>query len=104
MQGRSSLGMLLACCVFSSHVYGQEAVLTGIIRGVIVVSDGTPLEKLSVRVVATGQTAITGTDGRFELTGVPVGAHELIVSAIDLVRVRQSVVIAPGAAVELKIL
>jgi len=56
----------------------------GVIRGVIVdARDGTPLEKVSVRIQDTRQAAITAADGSFQFDAVTPGRHELSVSSVD---------------------
>jgi hypothetical protein len=42
-------------------------------------------------------------DGRFGLTGVPEGPHELLVSAVDLVRTRHAITVAAGAVLDVTI-
>jgi hypothetical protein len=65
---------------------------TGRIIGTVVdAHDGTPLEKVSVRVHDTTLTTLTGGDGRFELDGVPSGRRELVVSSVDYVLVRRQI-------------
>jgi len=103
MSWRQLCGGLLTTCLLPASVWAQGPPTTGTIRGVVIATDGTPLDKVAVRVVDTGQIARTGTDGRFELSDVPVGVHELLVSAVDLVRVRRSISVAAGATVDLRI-
>ena len=88
---------------------------TGTIRGVIVdARDGTPIEKVSVRVqdptsslparrVTTNQTTQTGSDGRFELEQVPAGRRELYVSAVDFILIRRSVEVPAGDVLDITI-
>jgi hypothetical protein len=84
---------------------GQAAqALPGTIRGVVVdARDGTPLEKVSVRVQDTKQTVITGSDGRFELTDVPAGTRELYVSSVDFILIRRIVQVTAGDILEITI-
>ena len=74
------------------------------IRGIVVdARDLTPLEKVSVRVQDTKVMTVTGSDGRFELAGVPAGRQELYVSSVDYVLVRRVVEVAPGDILDITI-
>jgi hypothetical protein len=76
----------------------------GSIRGIVLDGrDGTPLQRVSIRLQATGATVLTGDDGRFELTDVAAGDHELYVSAVDFGLVRKTVAVMPGTAAEVTI-
>ena len=51
---------------------------TGTLRGVVVdARDGTPLEKVAVRIADSKLTTITASDGRFQLDNVPSGRREI---------------------------
>ena len=77
---------------------------TGTIRGTIVdVHDGTPLHRVSVRLQTTGQTTVTDEEGHFQFTNVAAGEQELYVSAVDFTLVKRSVVVTPGAAIDVTI-
>ena len=70
---------------------------TGSITGTIVdARDGTPLEKVSVRVHDTPLATLTTSDGRFQLDSVPAGRRELYVSSVDYVLVRRFVDVIAG--------
>ena len=70
---------------------------TGGITGTIVdARDGTPLEKVSVRVHDTKLATLTASDGRFQLDGVPAGRRELYVSSVDYILVRRFVDVPAG--------
>ena len=70
---------------------------TGSIAGTIVdARDGTPLEKVSVRVHDTALGTLTASDGRFQLDGVPAGRRELYVSSVDYILVRRFVDVPAG--------
>ena len=73
------------------------AAQTGTIAGIVVdARDGTPLEKVAVRVHDTKLIAITASDGRFQLDDVPAGRRELYVSSVDYVLVRRPVHVPVG--------
>ena len=77
---------------------------TGSITGTIVdARDGTPLEKVSVRVQDTGLTTLTANDGRFQLDGVPAGRRELYVSSVDYILVRRLVDVPAGDVLNITI-
>ena len=95
--------VLAAISPLSASAQTQEPAATGTIRGTVVADDGTPLDKIAVRVVETAQVAKTGPDGRFELTDVPAGTHEILVSAVDLIRVRRTVTVTAGGVVDVTI-
>ena len=87
---------LLFALLFLAHM---ETLLaqTGNISGTIVdARDGTPLEKVSVRVHDTALAALTANDGRFQLDGVPAGRRELYVSSVDYILVRRVVDVPAG--------
>jgi hypothetical protein len=65
--------------------------------------DGTPIEKVAVRVRDTKQTTLTGSDGRFELDAVLSGRHELYVSAVDFILIRRTVDVPAGDVLDITI-
>ena len=81
-----------------------QAPPTGTVRGVVVdARDGTPLEKVAVRIPDSKLTTITSSDGRFQLDNVPAGRREVIVSAVDFVLIRRSVEVPAGDVLEITI-
>jgi hypothetical protein len=97
------IALLITLSCLSDRAVLAQAVSPppGTIRGVIVdARDGTPLEKVSVRVQDTKQTTMTGSDGRFEVASVPAGQHELYISSVDYILVRRSVDVASDEVVE----
>jgi hypothetical protein len=76
----------------------------GSIRGFVVdARDGGAVGRVSIRLQDTGATVVTGDDGRFELTGVAPGDHELYVSAVDFGLVKRTVTVVAGAAADVTI-
>ena len=77
---------------------------TGTLRGVVVdARDGTPLEKVAVRIADSKLTTITASDGRFQLDNVPSGRREIYVSAVDFVLIRRSIEVPAGDVLEMTI-
>jgi len=54
---------------------------------------GAPLEKVLVVIEDTGQSALTGADGRFAITGVVAGPHHLYVSVVGYALLRREVTV-----------
>jgi len=104
---RSQTGRMIMCLFALSgapHLWAQDAPATGTIRGAVVdARDGTGLERVSVRLQDTGQTTLTGNDGRFEMTNMIPGSHELYISAVDFILVKRTVNVTAGSVLELTI-
>ncbi len=70
---------------------------TGVLTGTISNSaTGNLLEGARVEIPTLGLTALTDNTGRFLLTGVPAGTHEVLVSYIGLDSVRRQTGVAAG--------
>jgi hypothetical protein len=86
MQVRPLLLLFLAlACLFPDRLAAQQpgtATLTG-----LVVDDetGDPLQGAHVFIAVSMMGTVTGPDGRFQLSGVPLGAHRVYVSMIGFV-------------------
>jgi len=94
----------LAVCLAVADGAVARAQTTGTLQGTVVdARDGTPLEKVSVRIQDTPLVTITTSDGRFLLENVPSGHRELYVSAVDFVLTRRSVEIPAGEVLEITI-
>jgi len=77
---------------------------TGTIRGVVVdARDGAPLARVSVRVQDTGAATTTAADGRFEISDLPGGPHDVVVSAINFSLVRRTVAVPEDAVVDVTV-
>lgn len=76
---------------------------TGTIAGRVI--DGgsqQPIANATVLIEGTQRTTLTRTDGGFELTGVPTGAHRLRVARIGYAPQLQGVTVAAGATVSVQ--
>src|SRR5947207_1846904 len=71
---------------------------TGSIQG-ITRTDAGPVEGVSVSVIGTPLGALTRSDGRFTIAGVPAGPHVLRISRIGYGRRDQQVTVIAGQAV-----
>ena len=69
---------LLALFLCVQPAAAQEGSITGVVRA----DDGPPLAYATIRLLDAPYGTLTGEDGRFILTSVPVGAYELEVSMI----------------------
>jgi iron complex outermembrane receptor protein len=98
---RAALLFLIALLTptLAPTVVAQE---TGTVRGQVVFdTTGDPVHGALVLFVGTGRSATTDDSGRFELTGVPAGRHEVVAQRDHLSTTRQEVVVAAGQTVEL---
>src|SRR5688572_12192908 len=63
----------------------------GQLAGVVTSAEtGAPLTAVQVSIVGTSIGALTGPDGRFTLSNVPVGTHEVVAQRIGLQEARQA--------------
>jgi hypothetical protein len=89
-----NLTLAVLVLAFGVSLSAQQA---GSISGTIVdARDGTPLEKVSVRVHDTALATVTADDGQFRLDNVPAGRRELYVSSVDYILVRRPVDVPAG--------
>ena len=73
---------------------------TGAVRGTVIFEDsGAPVEGAAVRIPATGVSATTDAEGRFEISGLAAGAYELVVERGVPVSDPRTVEVAAGATV-----
>ena len=108
--GRRCLATVWVLVWASSGICGQtlqkppvQNLTPGAIGGTVVdAATGTPISRVSVLDERTGQSALTGADGRFELTVLP-GTSRLRVSVVGFVLVRREVEVGAGNRVELTI-
>ena len=96
-----SILLFLVLSASVTRAFAQDTTAT--VRGVIVdARDGTPLREVSVRLQG-GKTTVTGDDGRFELTDVTPGAHELYVSVVDFMLVKRTIAVPAGGVLDITI-
>lgn len=89
---------LLALAGFTS-IRGAEAAATGTITGSVSNAATTNLlEGSRVEIVALGLSTLADNTGRYVLTGVPAGTHEVVVSYIGLDTLRRPVTVGAGSA------
>jgi outer membrane receptor for ferrienterochelin and colicins len=94
MRGVISFLIALLLFQFSDSLYAQS---TGSISGKIVDDKtGEPLAFVNVVVENTSLGAATGMDGNYQLTGVPEGIHNIIISAVGFNKIIESVMIEAG--------
>ncbi len=100
------LSLILSLCLAASAWFAAPASAavaaqeSGAVRGAVTfVESGAPVRGAVVRVVATGVSSTTDEDGRFEISPLPVGAHELVVEHGLFVSDRRSITVTAGAAV-----
>ncbi len=84
---------VLLALVFLPSPASSQGILEGTIRSA---ATGSPLASAQVAVAGPGLGAITGPDGRFEVTGIPAGAHVVEISLIGYAPATRQVIIADG--------
>jgi iron complex outermembrane recepter protein len=94
-------GLLLVAALAFGLTSPARAADVGVISGTVSnAATGNLLEGASVGVPALGLTAFTDGTGRYVLSGVPAGAHELVVTYIGLDATRAQVLVAAGGRAE----
>lgn len=99
---RPVLPVLLLILALSARaeVEGQA---TGQVSGTVTDASGAPVARAQIAVGSTGRGALSGVDGRFTVTAVPVGTHQVRVSRIGLAEHAQQVVVAAGQTASLNV-
>jgi len=96
------LNLILIAVLLSSQQASPQS--PGTITGTIVEArTGAPLAAVLVKVQSTGQQAFSDGDGRFEITGVPVGPQTLLISVVGYGLVRRDVTVSATGAVDITI-
>src|SRR5687768_13027133 len=90
----------LAALILGAGLPAARAAETGTVIGSVSnTATGNLLEGAKIEVPALGLSALTDNTGRFVLTNVPAGTHELVVSYIGLDPARASITVGPGQRV-----
>src|SRR4051812_4319982 len=90
---------LFAVAIIAGPLYGPGAIAaeTGVVTGTVSnTATGNLLEGAKVEVPQLGVTALTDNTGRFVLTGLPAGTHDVMVSYIGLDTTRGQVTLTAG--------
>jgi hypothetical protein len=98
--------LIVACLSisFSSTASATSDGETGTIRGVVLdTRDGAPVDKVLVRLQDSGRAVTTDDAGRFEIDRVAAGSHELYVSAVDFILVKQTLTVSAGETTDVTI-
>lgn len=87
--------MAASLTVLTLPLYGQ---VTGTLRGTVTLAaTGDPLHRATITVSRVGRVAETGEDGRYEITGLPVGVYSVLVHLQSLSDESKTVTITSGA-------
>ena len=78
---RPVLCALLALSMTAGPVRGQDTVGVGVVRGAVTDAGDRPAADVAVCIAGTAQCSVSGADGRFTLTGVRPGTHQLEIIA-----------------------
>ena len=82
----------------------QGAAKVGRVTGTVVEArTGAPLAAVLVKIQSTGQQALSGAEGRFEIADVPAGPQTVLVSVVGYGLVRRDVVVESGSAIDITI-
>ena len=72
------VGTLLAALVSTALPRAGSAQETGTVTGTVTRTEGGELSSVSVSVASTGQSTVTGTDGKYTLRRVPAGPQTIV--------------------------
>ena len=95
---------LLLCCgvvlsLLALPVRRALAQETGTVTGTVTRLDGDALASVSVTVAGTGQSTVTGTDGKYTLRRVPAGPQTIVFRWLGYRPTDVQVVVEPGTSV-----
>ena len=104
---RNSSGLLrdgLACCTLVLSLLiiphrSARAQETGTVTGTVTRVEGGELASVSVTVAGTGQSTVTGTDGKYTLRRVPAGPQTVVFRWLGYRPTEVQVTVEPGATV-----
>ena len=93
-----ALPMIAVLRFVGSPAVAQSQTQTGTVVGRVTdARSGEAVPTATIQVEGTRLGAVTGTDGRYRIAGVPAGAHTLVVLRLGFAASRQNVVVAAGA-------
>ena len=93
----SLCGSLVLFLVPAGAAAAQE---TGTVAGTVTrAGEGGPLSSVSVTVAATGQSTVTGTDGKYTLRRVPAGQQRIVFRWLGYRPTQVDITVEPGATV-----
>ena len=87
------MSFLFAACMSWLALQASTGRITG---HIVEARTGAPLAAVLVKVQATGQQALTGAEGAFEIADAPVGPHTLVVSVVGYGLVRHDLLVMAG--------
>lgn len=101
------LALASLCCPLALLVYSpspaaaqETGTATGTVTGTVTrAGENAALSSVSVTVQATGQSTVTGGDGRYTLRRVPVGAQKIVFRWLGYRPTQVDVIVEPGATV-----
>lgn len=101
LRGISGLLFVLALA-FAPAVGAQE---TQVVSGVVVDAEsGAPVSEALVTILGTGLSVITDSEGRFEVSGVPIGSQQLVLRHVAYGEHAEPLVVEPAGSLDLRIL
>ncbi|HYC31340.1 MAG TPA: TonB-dependent receptor, partial [Gemmatimonadales bacterium] len=92
-----SFCLLLSLLVASAPPAAAQE--TGSVSGTVTRTEGGALASVSVTVAGTGQSTVTGTDGKYTLRRVPVGPQTIVFRWLGYRPTEVQVTVEPGASV-----
>jgi iron complex outermembrane receptor protein len=104
---RNSSAVLFACaflCCTLAHLIHDPSTAaaqeTGTVTGTVTrAGESSALSSVNVTVAATGQSTVTGADGRYTLRRVPAGAQKIVFRWLGYRPTEVDVIVEPGATV-----
>ena len=95
---------LLAVSAGMSRLHSQSS--TGEIQGTVAEQSGRSVQGANVAVISASRverTVLTGSDGKFDIAGIPVGSYTIQISAPGFSTIERSVSVAAGSNTRLPI-
>ncbi len=92
--------VIALCCLFTAA--GLNAQETATLTGRIALSDGTPIEGVTVTLEKTNFVTKTDEQGTFHLANIPAGSYHLQLSAIGFQQYRKNINLRSGESLDLQ--